>query len=67
MFAIVSVGISSIMLRAEMIHSQVGIAAQLPSGHYSSTDLGYEEFWSFLLQGEHAFEDLNELKLRPNP
>lgn len=67
MYAIVSTGISGILLQAEVVSSQVGVAAQLPSGRYSTVDLGYEEFWSFLLQGEHAFEDLNKLNLQPNP
>ncbi|KAF5356753.1 hypothetical protein D9756_006516 [Leucocoprinus leucothites] len=45
----------------------VGVAAQLPAGLHSATDLGYDEFWDFLLNGGEAVENLSELTLEPNP
>jgi hypothetical protein len=37
---------------------QVGIAAQLPSGSYSTEDLDYASFWDFLVGGGKAYEPL---------
>ncbi|EPS94441.1 hypothetical protein FOMPIDRAFT_1134364, partial [Fomitopsis schrenkii] len=34
----------------------VGIAAELPSGSWSQSNLDYSSFYDFLLQGQEAYE-----------
>ncbi|EJF59192.1 ketoacyl-synt-domain-containing protein [Dichomitus squalens LYAD-421 SS1] len=36
----------------------VGVAAQIPSGTFASTDLDYSSFFQFLLQGGEAYEPI---------
>ncbi|KAI0060607.1 polyketide synthase [Artomyces pyxidatus] len=36
----------------------VGIAAELPSGHWSSTNLNYDSFFQFLLESGEAYETI---------
>ena len=38
--------------------SQVGIAAELPSGSLSQSNLDYTSFYDFLLQGREAYEKI---------
>ncbi|KAJ7659066.1 hypothetical protein DFH06DRAFT_990014, partial [Mycena polygramma] len=44
--------------RPRSSRTQVGIAAQLPSGASSTEDLDYTTFWDFLVKGENAYEPL---------
>ncbi|KAJ6473847.1 hypothetical protein C8R45DRAFT_1011985 [Mycena sanguinolenta] len=37
----------------------VGVAAQLPSGNFSSSDLGYRTFWDLLAAKGQAYQPLN--------
>jgi hypothetical protein len=42
-------------------YPQVGIAAQLPSGAFSTEDLDYSTFWDFLVKGNNAYEPLADV------
>lgn len=42
----------------EVYSSQVGIAAELPSGTYSKTNLDYKSFFEFLLEKGEAYEKI---------
>ncbi|KAJ7218352.1 hypothetical protein GGX14DRAFT_356888 [Mycena pura] len=50
-----------VRLAARLIVSQVGLAAQLPSGSSSSEDLDYASLWDFLVTGGSAYELLKDI------
>ncbi len=54
--AIVSLSMICILLPFIPFPDQVGVAAELPSGSYSPTNLDHESFFQFLLNSGEAYE-----------
>ncbi|KAH9944952.1 ketoacyl-synt-domain-containing protein [Epithele typhae] len=45
--------------------SQVGVSAQLPSGHTGNVDLNYDSFFDFLLNKREAYEPVHAARFNP--
>lgn len=50
-----SANLSSVLLITPL---QVGVAAELPSGKHSSSNLDFSAYWQFLLDGLEAYETI---------
>ncbi|KAF7371222.1 Polyketide synthase [Mycena sanguinolenta] len=46
-------------VKSQMKIAIVGVAAQIPSGDFSTNDLGYRAFWDFLAAQGQAYQRLN--------